>query len=427
MPAPSEEAAGCTTIAVAFSRSMSLTRRQLFAGLAAGATAAAQFRPGNGPKARTTPAICLYSQVLIKMPYDELGQVLRTLGVDGCDLTVMPGGHVAPEQSAVDLMRAIEAITGVGLDVPVITTAYTSLADPTIRNVVAIAGEMGVPLFRAGPLEAIRRPGRSRRGWRKCSATCRDWRRSRAPSIWRWRSKTWPGRTSARPSGTPIMLIRGLDARNSRLRFRYRACGGGGRGRRVVGGAAAGAAAHQDGDRARFRLEQGRERRVEAHAVPAGRGHGAIGPSCFRRWRACGSRARSRCRWSTSRRTSSRPSATISISSGSRWRRRMARSAELSRLRRVWPWRSSAPSTRSVRSASIPAWRGTTTFPLPARLPGKDRVGAGAADVSAASRSALQPAARDSTAACPTGARAAPVGRRTIPAPTGISPPRCAG
>lgn len=129
---------------------MSVTRRQLFAGLAAGATAAAQFRPGNGPKARTTPAVCLYSQVLIKVPYDELGQVLRTMGVDGCDLTVMPGGHVAPEQSAVDLMRAIEAITGVGLDVPVITTAYTSLADATLRNVAAIAGEMGVPLFRAG-------------------------------------------------------------------------------------------------------------------------------------------------------------------------------------------------------------------------------------------------------------------------------------
>jgi L-ribulose-5-phosphate 3-epimerase len=129
---------------------MSLTRRQLFAGLAAGATATAQFRPGNGPKARTTPAICLYSQVLVKIPYDELGQVLRTMGVDGCDLTVMAGGHVAPEQSAVDLMRAIEAITGVGLDVPVISTNYTSLADPTIRNVVAIAGEMGEPLFRAG-------------------------------------------------------------------------------------------------------------------------------------------------------------------------------------------------------------------------------------------------------------------------------------
>jgi sugar phosphate isomerase/epimerase len=87
---------------------------------------------------------------LIKVPYDELGMILKTMGVDGCDLTVMPGGHVPPAQSAVDLMRAVEAVTGVGLDVPVITTAYTSLQDPTIRNVAAIAGEMGIPLFRAG-------------------------------------------------------------------------------------------------------------------------------------------------------------------------------------------------------------------------------------------------------------------------------------
>jgi sugar phosphate isomerase/epimerase len=128
---------------------MSVTRRQLLAGLAAG-SAAAQVRPGNGPKARTSPAICLYSQVLIKVPYPELGEILRAMGVDGCDLTVMKGGHVDPEQSAVDLMRAIEAITGFGLDVPVLSTSYTNLADQTIRNVVAIGGEMGVPVFRAG-------------------------------------------------------------------------------------------------------------------------------------------------------------------------------------------------------------------------------------------------------------------------------------
>jgi sugar phosphate isomerase/epimerase len=127
-----------------------VTRRQVFAGLAAGATAAAQLRPGNGPKTRSSPAVCLYSQVVIKVPYDELGQILRGMGVDGCDLTVMPGGHVDPAQSSVDLMRAIEAVTGVGLDVPVITTAYTSLSDPTLRNVAAIAGEMGIPVFRAG-------------------------------------------------------------------------------------------------------------------------------------------------------------------------------------------------------------------------------------------------------------------------------------
>jgi L-ribulose-5-phosphate 3-epimerase len=110
----------------------------------------AQFRPGNGPKVRTSPAVCLYSQVLIKIGYDELGPVLRSLGLDGCDLSVQPGGHVVPVQAPVDMMRSVEAITGVGLDVPIITTAYTSLADPTTRNVLAICGEMGVPLFRSG-------------------------------------------------------------------------------------------------------------------------------------------------------------------------------------------------------------------------------------------------------------------------------------
>ncbi len=126
-----------------------MNRRQWLAGVAAGRVLA-QTRRQNGPAPRTVPAICLYSQTLIKVPYDEIGPVLRSLGVDGCDLSVQPGGHVVPEQAPVDLMRAVEAVTGVGLDVPVISTSYTSLADPTIRNVAAIAAEMGVPLFRAG-------------------------------------------------------------------------------------------------------------------------------------------------------------------------------------------------------------------------------------------------------------------------------------
>jgi len=130
---------------------MGLSRRQLLAGALAGtATAVAQNRSGNGPRLRVTPPVCLYSQVLIKVPYEELGGILRDLGADGCDLSVQPGGHVVPEQVPVDLSRSIESITGVGLDVPVISTAYTSLNDPTIRNVAGIAGEMGVPLMRTG-------------------------------------------------------------------------------------------------------------------------------------------------------------------------------------------------------------------------------------------------------------------------------------
>jgi len=130
---------------------MSFTRRQVLAGTAAGAlTAAAQTRRADAPKIRVTPAVCLFSQLLVKIPYDELGGILRSLAVDGCDLSVQPGGHVDPAQAGLHLPRAIEAITGVGLDVTVLSTAYTSIQDQTTRNVFGFGGQMGIPLIRVG-------------------------------------------------------------------------------------------------------------------------------------------------------------------------------------------------------------------------------------------------------------------------------------
>jgi L-ribulose-5-phosphate 3-epimerase len=76
--------------------------------------------------------------------------VLRDLGFDGCDLAVVPGSHIPPEQAGSDLMRGIEAISGVGLDVPIISTSVTSGSDPNGRQILSIAGFMGIGLFRPG-------------------------------------------------------------------------------------------------------------------------------------------------------------------------------------------------------------------------------------------------------------------------------------
>jgi sugar phosphate isomerase/epimerase len=140
---------------------MPVTRRQILAGIAAAAVGAAQQqpaqpdgprvpRPRGAPKPRTSPAVCLYSQQLIKVEYDSLGMVLRDLGFDGCDLACIPGSHVPPEKAGAELMRAIEAVAGVGLEVPIMTTAMTSGADPSGRVILSIAGFMGVPVFRPG-------------------------------------------------------------------------------------------------------------------------------------------------------------------------------------------------------------------------------------------------------------------------------------
>ncbi len=125
--------------------------------MAGAATAAAQDlqgprvpRPRTPPKPRSTPAVCLFSQHLIKVEYESLGMVLKEIGFDGCNLAVIPGGHVPPEKAGSDLMRAIEAVSGVGLDVPILTTSANSAADMNRRQVLAIAGFTQIPLIRAG-------------------------------------------------------------------------------------------------------------------------------------------------------------------------------------------------------------------------------------------------------------------------------------
>jgi L-ribulose-5-phosphate 3-epimerase len=137
---------------------MGITRRQLLSGVAAASLAAAQdpqpggqFRRQNGPKPRSAPPICLFSDQLDpSIGYDELGGIIKMLGFDGCDLSVQPGGHIAPEHADLDFMRAVESMTGSGVDVYMISTTFTSPMDQTLRLAMQWGGEMGVPCFRPG-------------------------------------------------------------------------------------------------------------------------------------------------------------------------------------------------------------------------------------------------------------------------------------
>jgi sugar phosphate isomerase/epimerase len=125
---------------------MGITRRAFTLG---GATLGAAMQlPAQPP--RLAPTICLFSKHLQNLHYSELGGVLKDLGFAGCDLTVRPGGHVEPALSAADLYRAVEAIRADDVEVPMITTAFVTAADPNIRNVLALCGRMKVPYFKLG-------------------------------------------------------------------------------------------------------------------------------------------------------------------------------------------------------------------------------------------------------------------------------------
>ena len=96
------------------------------------------------------PPLCLFSKHLPKLNYAELARAVKQIGFEGVDLTVRPGGHVVPERAAADLPRAVEAIRGQGLSVPMITTGLVTTADPAARPTLSTAAGLGIGLFKLG-------------------------------------------------------------------------------------------------------------------------------------------------------------------------------------------------------------------------------------------------------------------------------------
>jgi sugar phosphate isomerase/epimerase len=128
-----------------------ITRRGAIAGLGAlGALSLRAQKKRTGPMPRATPSICLFSDVL-KIDYNDMGGFLQMMGFDGVELTVQPGGHI-PLEGDIDLHleRAVEAMTGSGIDVPVLSTSVTSVQSKELRTILGWGSEMGVPIFSPG-------------------------------------------------------------------------------------------------------------------------------------------------------------------------------------------------------------------------------------------------------------------------------------
>jgi sugar phosphate isomerase/epimerase len=116
-----------------------VTRREFLIGSAAALSSPAQARP----------VICAFSKHFQwTSGIAEMAEVMVSLGYEGVDLTVRPGGHVEPNRVQEDLPKAAEIIRKAGLKLPMVTTRYTDASSPEVETVVKTCAALGIRLYR---------------------------------------------------------------------------------------------------------------------------------------------------------------------------------------------------------------------------------------------------------------------------------------
>jgi sugar phosphate isomerase/epimerase len=101
-----------------------------------------------------TPAspIVVFSKVYqeLKLSFDDAAAVTAEAGIDGIVCPVRPGGEVMPEQVTGELPRYAAALRKRGLQLPLLTTAITSVSSSHAEDILRTAKKLGVQYYRLG-------------------------------------------------------------------------------------------------------------------------------------------------------------------------------------------------------------------------------------------------------------------------------------
>ncbi len=97
--------------------------------------------------------IFMFSKHLQFLDYQETAETMAEAGLEGADLTVRPGGHVLPENTATDLPKAVNALNKQGLKVGMLTTRINNTEDKYTEEILSIAHNLGIKYYRLGYLK----------------------------------------------------------------------------------------------------------------------------------------------------------------------------------------------------------------------------------------------------------------------------------
>ncbi len=120
--------------------------RRIF--LMAGGAALAGAR--TAAPAKTKLKVSVFSKHLQFLKGEELAETAASLGFDGVDLTVRPGGHIEPARVQAELPPLVKILRSRGQDVQMVTSGIVDTDTPHAESVIRTLAELGIRYYRWG-------------------------------------------------------------------------------------------------------------------------------------------------------------------------------------------------------------------------------------------------------------------------------------
>jgi sugar phosphate isomerase/epimerase len=94
--------------------------------------------------------ICAFTKCLQFLNFDEIGEVLSSLGFDGADITLRPGGQIEPAEVKTALPLAVKTLQKSNITIPMVVTSITDVADPLAHTTLQALADSGIVYYRMG-------------------------------------------------------------------------------------------------------------------------------------------------------------------------------------------------------------------------------------------------------------------------------------
>ncbi len=104
--------------------------------------------PSDIPPDPARRKVCAFIKFIQDLEFDRLGAEMASIGLDGVEATIRPGGIITPDQVQDKLPLLVDALKKHGIEITIMASHVNRADDPVMRQVLETASTLGIRQYR---------------------------------------------------------------------------------------------------------------------------------------------------------------------------------------------------------------------------------------------------------------------------------------